>query len=121
MTEPDVVEGDGHIPNIMWAMWEEDEDDLDAHIGFWKTSDGRIAVQSLQANRNVRGRDMMRWLMRYGMPVHVVEAIPEAYGFWDRMMAEGLIIDWAPADGFTTELERLSVPFGDVAQAEKTA
>ena len=120
--EPDVVEGDdSRIANILWAMWEEDDDGVDAHIGFWRTSDDRLAVQSMQSNRDVRGRDMLRWLARYGMPVHVVEAIPEAYGFWDRMRGEGLIVDWLPADGLASDLERLSVPFPEATFGPREA
>lgn len=115
--DPIVVEGDeGPIANILWAMWDEDGDGNDAHIGFWRTTDGRLAVQSMQSNREVRGRAMLQWLSRYGLPIHVVEAVPEAYGFWERMLDEGRIVDWQPADGLVSDLERISTPFPEACK-----
>lgn len=93
----------------MWAMWPDDDDGDAAHIGFWRTRDGRIVVKSLVANAGVRGRAMLRWLAGYGLPIHVVEVIPTAMGFWDRMMAEGAIVDWEASDGFASPLEKLAV------------
>ena len=111
-TGPEVVEGDNHrCPHMLWAMWEEDEEGVDAHLGFFRTRDGLIAIQSMQSNRDVRGRDMLKWIAGYGLPVHVVEVVPEAMGFWDRMMAEGRVVQWDPATGWPSELERRAVSF----------
>lgn len=111
MTDPDVVEGDDNrCPHMMWAMWEEDADGDDAHIGFWRTGDGRIAIQSFQSNIDIRGRDMLDWMKRYGLPIEVVEAIPDAIAYWERMLGEGRIAGWEPATGWPSALERIAVP-----------
>lgn len=111
ITPPEVVAGDdSRTRHMMWAMWDEDSNGQDAHIGFWRTSDGRIAVSAMQSNLDVRGRAMLQWLAGYALPVHVVDVILEAIGFWDTMLEEGLICDWDPADGFDSPLERLSIP-----------
>lgn len=110
--EPEVVEGDDHRRrHMMWAMWGEDAKGVDAHLGYWCTRDGRIVLQSIQANADIRGRAMLRWLTRYGLPIHVVEVIPQAVGFWRRMHAERLIAYWEPATGRASRLERAAVPF----------
>jgi hypothetical protein len=109
---PDVVEGDGGVcPHMLWAMWEEDAAGVDAHIGFWRTSDGRIAIQSMQSNADVRGRAMLQWIATLGMPVHVVEVIPGSMDFWEAMQEEGLIEEWEAATGWPSDLEGLAVPF----------
>ena len=109
---PDVVEGDDSLcAHILWAMWDEDDGGVDAHIGFWRTSDGRIALQGMQSNGDIRGRTMLQWLATLGLPVHVIEAVPEAIGFWERMREEGLVVDWEPATGWPSDLEALAVPF----------
>lgn len=111
---PEVVEGDGmQCAHMMWAMWEEDDDGDDAHIGFWRTSDDRIVIQAMQSNADVRGRDMLKWIGGYGLPVHVVEVVPEAAGFWERMADERAIKDLEYATGWPSRLERLAVPLGD--------
>ena len=109
--DPDIVEGDEcRMDHMMWAMFEEDDQGEDAHMGFWATSDGRLIIQSFQANADVRGRDMLVWLQRYGRPIHVVEVIPPAIGFWNKMRDEGLITDWDHANGEPSPLESLSIP-----------
>lgn len=111
MTDPDMVEGDDdRCPHMMWAMWEEDAEGDDAHVGFWRTSDGRIAVQSFQSNLDVRGRGMLDWLKRYGLPIAVVDAVPDAAGYWARMLSEGRISHWEPATGWPSDLEGKAVP-----------
>lgn len=118
IVEPTVVEGEcGTCAHMMWAMWDEDDEGVDAHIGFWRTRDGLMIVQSMQSNADVRGRDMLKWLERHRLPIHVVEAIPEAFGFWDRMMDEGIIATWEPATGMPSMLERRSVPYVALANA----
>lgn len=109
---PDVVEGDDmQCPHMLWAMWDEDQEGVDAHIGFWRTSDGRIAIQAMQSNADVRGRAMLEWIATLGLPVHVVEVIPESMGFWDAMHEAGLIVEWEPATGWPSDLEKLAVAF----------
>lgn len=111
ITEPRVVGcDDARAAHQTWACWSDD-DDAPAHALYWRTSDDRIVVKGLMANADFRGRDMLLWIGRtYGLPVHVVEVIPSAMGFWDRMLREGVIVDWEPSDGFASPLERLAVP-----------
>lgn len=112
--EPDIVEGDDcRMAHLMWAMFEEDDQGDDAHIGYWATSDGRLIIQSFQSNSEIRGRDMLVWLQRYRLPIHVVEVIPPAIGFWEKMQREGLIADWDHADGEPSPLESLSIPLSE--------
>jgi hypothetical protein len=115
VTEPEIVADDNpRRRHLMWAMWPEDRNGDGAHMGFWRTRDGRIVVKSLVANADVRGRAMLRWLTGYGLPVHVVEVIPTAMGFWDCMVDEQLVADWDPSDGFASPLESLAVPLEDL-------
>lgn len=115
MTSPEIVGDDNpKRRHLMWAMWPEDAQGEGAHIGFWRTNDDRIVVKSLVANADVRGRAMMRWLAGYGLPVHVVEVIPTAMGFWDRMLEDGLIAEWDPSDGFASPLEKMAIPLEDL-------
>lgn len=95
----------------MWAMWPDDSEGDPAHLAFWRTKDGRIIVKGIMANARTRGREMLKWLSGHGLPIHVVEVIPSAQGFWDRMMEDDLIVDWDPSDGFASPLERMAVPF----------
>ncbi len=109
--EPSVGRGDSEdIAYYYWAMWDEDEDDIEAHIGFWQTKDGRIVVNAFQSNKNIRGRDMLRWLGANDNKIIVVEVIYQAIGFYEVMQKESLIEQWEIAEGWGNKLEQDSVP-----------
>jgi hypothetical protein len=97
-----------------WAMWGDDAEGDSAHLAFWRTKD-RIILKGMTANSKVRGRTMLEWLNRHGMPVHVVEVIPSAMSYWDKVMREGLIVDWEPSDGFPSPLEKKAVAWKGIA------
>jgi hypothetical protein len=105
---PHVGEDDGDVPHAKCATFD---DDGGAYIRFWKIRDGKIVVQSMHSGEAVRGRDMLRWLNQtYRLPVVVVEATPEAMGFWRKMKKEGLVRTITAADGWPSPLEGESVP-----------
>lgn len=118
LAPPMIVENDdGRRLHQMWACWC-DQDDAPAHAVFWRTRDGRIVVKGLVANAEFRGRDMLLWLRdAYRLPIHVVEVIPSAMGFWDRMEQDGVITGWEPSDGYASALERQAVPLLDMRDA----
>lgn len=104
------ADGDPRRRHQMRACWSDD-DDSPAHAVFWCTSDGRIVLKSLVSNAAFRGRSMLGWIsVRYGLPIHVVEVIPSAIGFWNRMLDEGTITAWQASDGHPSPLEGLAVP-----------
>jgi len=112
-----VVDDDARRRHQVWACWSDD-DDAPAHAVFWRTSDGRIVLKGLVANARFRGRAMLRWIgRRYGLPIHVVEVIPSAVGFWNRMRQEGTIVGWEASDGYASPLERLAVAPGRTRRA----
>lgn len=105
-----VADDDPRRRHQVWACWSDD-DDAPAHAVFWRTSDGRIVLKGLVANAAFRGRAMLRWIRdRYRLPIHVVEVIPSAAGFWNRMRDEGVVSGWDPSDGYPSPLERIAVP-----------
>ena len=101
----------------MRADWGRDGEGRGAHLAFWRTVDGRLALQDIQSNATTRGRDMVRWLSGHGMPVTVVEVIPQAVGFWDRMLRDGIIARWEGATGWPNPLERLATAWPEIRQA----
>lgn len=109
--DPQIIANDSGRHQI-WLCWSDD-DEHPAHAIIWRTRDGEIVLKGIVANRDFRGRDMLRWIASaWGLPIRVVEVIPSAMGFWERMMRDGVIIDWEPSDGFASRLERRAVPMG---------
>ena len=114
-TRPDVTEArDPRRPHLMHADWGRDGDGRTAHLAFWRTVDGGIALQDIRSNAATRGRDMVRWLSGHGMPVTVVEVIPQAVGFWERMLHDGLIASWEAATGWPNPLERVATAWPEI-------
>ena len=110
-TPVDEVEDDGDVPHARWVTFGEDQADEDANIRYWRTRDGRTVVQSMTSNQDVRGRDMVRWLVqKFDEPLTIVEATAEADGFWETMKREGLVESIDTADGNPSPLEKKSVP-----------
>lgn len=105
---------DARRPHLIRADWGADDKGRSAHLAFWRTLDGRTVLHDIQSNRDVRGRAMLEWLLERGNPVSVIEVIPQATGFWDRMLACGLIAGWEAATGWPHALERLAVPWPEV-------
>jgi hypothetical protein len=115
---PGVAEArDPRRPHLMRADWGRDGDGRTAHLAFWRTVDGGIVLQDIQSNAVMRGRDMVRWLSGHDMPVTVVEVIPQAVGFWERMLRDGLIARWEAATGWPNPLERMAAAWPEVVQA----
>lgn len=107
------VEDDGDVQFARAAFFGEDSGGQDAMIRYWNTPSG-VVVQAMHSNNDVRGRDMLRWLVgRYGK-VDVVEAIPEAMPFWQKMKREGLVgkIERAGEFGDPSAREAEAIPFG---------
>ena len=107
---------DPRRPHLMRADWRRDGDGRGAHLSFWRTSDGRAVLQDIRSNAATRGRDMVRWRVEQGMPVTVVEVIPQTVGFWDRMLREGLIVRWVRATGWPNPLERVSTAWPEIVR-----
>jgi hypothetical protein len=114
--KPDVSEGeDRHTAHFMWATWSDGDgcDDEDpAMLGFFQAAGPKLVVQTIQASAGTRGRTMLAWASSQGMPVHVIEVVPETCSYFERMAGEGLVADWDPADGWTSPLYAASVPYG---------
>ena len=112
MRAPEIIPNDDGGRHQMWLCWSDD-DEHPAHVVLWRTRDGEIVIKGIVANAEFRGRDMLRWIASaWGLPIRVVEVIPSAMGFWDRMMEQGLVIDWEPSDGFASPLEQRAVAMG---------
>lgn len=111
--EPAIMNNDGGPRHAKCFWWNGDPnlkpvnpwDDDDAYIVAWKNRDGDLVLQSMKSNSVVRGRDMLKWLNRRfpDMSIRVVEAIPEADGFWDKMQDEGLVYTVDGAGGEEAE------------------
>jgi len=111
--QPNIVEDDGDVPHALYASFD---DEGEAYIRYWATRDGYIALHTMHSSPAVRGRDMLKWLnAKYDRPIAVVEAIPEALGFWDRMQKEGLVYSVDGADGWPSELEKRSIPINQAS------
>ncbi len=103
---------DPRRPHLLHADWGRDGDGTVAAMRFWRTSDG-VVLQDIRANAAVRGSEMLRWLAGFGRPVTVIEVIPQAEGFWRRMLGEGLISEWQAATGRAHPLEGDALPWID--------
>jgi hypothetical protein len=108
---PEVLEDDaGTVPHAQLALF--DDGDMDgASLRYWAT--GRaVVIQSMESSARTRGRDMLRWLgQQTRLPIVVVEAVPSAYGFWDKMQAEGRVARVEEATGEPSRYEALSRPW----------
>lgn len=105
--EVSIVDDDGDVPHAKAAFFDDD-----AYVRYWKTQSGMIVIQTMRSSADMRGRDMLKWLAgRYGLPIVVVEATPEAMGFWRKMRREKLIVKVSPATGWPSPLEAQSVAF----------
>lgn len=113
---PEIVDGeDRHTRHFMWANWPDEaieDDDEPAMLGFFVAAGPRLVVQTIQSSPAIRGRTMLEWAASQGMPVHVIEVIPETCPYFERMAAEGLVDGWDPADGWTSPLYAASMPYG---------
>jgi len=105
---------DGRRPHLLRAEWGRDDEGYVAHMSFWRTADDRLVLQDIQSNADTRGRDMTSWLSTLGMPITVIEVIPQATGFWRRMLGERLVAGWEAATGWPHALERVAVPYPEV-------
>lgn len=106
------VDDDGDVRHARAAFFGDDgTSDDPAMIRYWNTRHG-VVVQSMHSDDRFRGRDMMKWLTtKYG-PVHVVEAVWEAWDFWDKMKDEGMVITISGADEpGSRKMEKLAKPF----------
>lgn len=104
---------DPRRPHLLHAGWGFDRKGAEASMRFWRTSDACV-LQDVRANAETRGRTMVAWLHGLGHPVTVVEVIPQAVGFWTRMLDEGLVERWQAASGRPHPLERLAIPWDDL-------
>lgn len=111
---PNVTQDDGDVPHAMAAFFDDD-----AYVRFWKIKTGFLVIQSIASSENIRGRDMLRWLLdTYGLPIVAVEVTEASRGFWSKMKRDGLVKRFTMATGTASPLERQSVPLSESAGGE---
>lgn len=111
---PEIVDDDaGEVAHARLALFD-DGDFEGAHLRYWATPRA-VIVQAIESSDATRGRDMLRWLTdQTQLPIVVVEAVPSAYGFWEKMQAEGLIARWEEATGEASRYEAKSQPWPEL-------
>jgi hypothetical protein len=86
-----IIEDEGDVRNAACAFFNDGE----SHVRYALAKDGKIWVLGIYSDGDISGRSMVTWLARaYGRVVQVAEVASSATGFWDKMLAEGLIEDW---------------------------
>lgn len=72
------------------------EFDDEAYCVFVLDVRGSLRVQSIHSSPECRGREILEWLTAaFNYPIRADEVSLTAVGFWDRMVSDGLVVDWS--------------------------